>query len=98
MFLCLPSSPSAQKIINASGHIVVDDSDLRNKYIIQRQKKSKANYVRARSPSPFRNPTRGSFIRLKGLPQQSTYYEIIEFMRGIRYREQANSGGEDSRR
>ncbi|KRX06918.1 hypothetical protein PPERSA_07081 [Pseudocohnilembus persalinus] len=72
------------KMINSSFQSVIDTNDDKNVYIAQRQIKSRKNYVRARTPSPFKNPTRGYYLRLRGLPYNSTEFEVFEFMRGIR--------------
>lgn len=42
------------------------------------------NFIRSKSPEPFRNPLKAYFIRLRGLPYLSREPEIIEFLRGIR--------------
>eukprot|EP01016_Furgasonia_blochmanni_P052543 TRINITY_DN8390_c0_g1_i3.p1 TRINITY_DN8390_c0_g1~~TRINITY_DN8390_c0_g1_i3.p1 ORF type:complete len:598 (-),score=168.88 TRINITY_DN8390_c0_g1_i3:197-1930(-) len=43
-----------------------------------------STYIRSKSPDAFRNPSRGYFIRLRGLPYAAREHEVLEFLRGIR--------------
>lgn len=54
------------KIINPQHQLVVDSRDEKTRYVIQRERKAKINYIRGRSPEPFKNYTRGQYIRMRG--------------------------------
>ncbi|KAL4479869.1 hypothetical protein ABPG74_020385 [Tetrahymena malaccensis] len=72
------------KLINNSYQVVLDNQDSKTRYIQSREKKSKNNYVRGRSPEPFKNLSQQHFIRVRGLPYSAREPEIYELLKNIR--------------
>lgn len=48
------------------------------------EKRRRQYFIRSRSPDPFKNLTRGYYLRLRGIPMHSTEAEVFEFLRGVR--------------
>lgn len=44
-------------------------------------------YIRGCSPEPFKNPTKQYVVKLRGLPYQAREPEVIEFLRGLKVRQ-----------